>query len=57
MFILLGVGFVALGVYGWLANHDPTGIFLVAAGVLLVLIGVGFQLALTRFFPEASGGQ
>ncbi len=55
MFVLLGAGLIALGIYGRLADHDPTGIFLVAAGALLVLIGVGFQLAFTRFFPEASG--
>jgi hypothetical protein len=55
VFFLLGGGYVVLGVVSWILNRTALDLLLVGIGGFVLLIGVGFHLAVTRFFPGSAG--
>jgi len=55
VFFLLGGGYVVLGVVSWILNRTALDLLLVGIGGFVLLIGIGFHLAVTRFFPGSAG--
>jgi hypothetical protein len=55
VFFLLGGGYVVLGVVSWFFSGTALDLLLVGIGGFVLLIGVGFHLAVTRFFPGSAG--
>ena len=49
-FIFLGAAWVVLGVVFWLHDRAGVDLWVAGVGVLVVLVGVGFRLAITRVF-------
>jgi hypothetical protein len=54
VFFLLGSGYVLLGALFWIHDRSSFDLLFVGIGGFIVLISVGFHLAVTRFFPVPS---
>ena len=52
-FIFLGAAWIALGLVFWLHDRAGLDLWVAGVGVFVLLIGVGWRVALTRVFRAA----